>query len=114
MACVKSLSRVAPRSSRAGLGWLAPASSPVPEGGVLRRCEPTRQPPPAAARRKAQTLELRALPALPAAAERRASVPERSYANGSLDFEGNEILVLIFILISLPAGILLLELSPWR
>lgn len=92
------------------MGWLAPASSPVAEGGVLRRCEPTRQLPPL----QGSENELCALPALPAAAERRASVPERSYPNGSLDFEGNDILVLIFILISLPAGILLLELSPWR
>lgn len=100
------MSKVSPAWSPQQQGWLAPAR--VPEGGVLRPCEPTRQPPP-----RGSDAELRALPALPAGAEMRASVPERSYACGSFDLEGNEILVLIFILISLPAGILLLEFTSY-
>lgn len=98
-----------PPQQQGWLGWLVPTPSRVPEDGVLRQCEPTRQPPP-----QGSEAELRALLALPAGAEMRASVPERSYASGSSDFEGNEILVLIFILLYLSAGILLLELSPWR
>lgn len=102
-AWVKGPSRAAPPPQ----GGLPPTPRRFPRV-VLRRCEP------ASLRGKCSEAELRALPALPAGAERRASVPKRSYASGSFDFEGNEILVLIFILFSLPAGVLPLELAPWR
>lgn len=101
------VSKVSPAWPPQQKGGLALAPRRVPEGAVSRRCGPNRQPPP-----PGSDAELRSLPVLPACAEMRATVPERSYASGSFDFAGKLFQLSFLLLISLPPGTRLLELSP--